>query len=76
MWELGAGCLLASYSNRRVFAMNSLGTITGISLIGFSFFFPFTPTGIGYDAVVAVVGTILVLCSERPAYRLFFYRIV
>ncbi len=67
MWELGAGCLLASYSNRRVFATNSLGTITGISLIGFSFFFPFTPTGIGYDAVVAVVGTILVLCSGETS---------
>ncbi len=63
MWQLGAGCLLAVSSNSKPFGNTSLGTLTGIALIGLSFLFPVSRSGIGYEALAAVVGACLVISS-------------
>lgn len=63
MWQLGAGCLLAVYSNSKPFIPSSSRTFTGISLIGLAFLFPVNTSGIGYEALAVVAGACLVVSS-------------
>ncbi len=69
IWELGSGCLLAlALNSNKGTKLTSFWTCAGLALIALAYFLPEAETGIGLEAVLAVLGACLVIASGENAF--------